>query len=218
LSKALAILFLSRFIDSGKRGFQIGFSVGLGFALLENMSYILGALLSGENTALSFILTTVLRAIGSIPGHATWTAISGFAIGHHISKNNHSKSLIDGIYEKKKITKQESQWALFDNKTGELISSSSIKPQTVLPKWLSAGKDKEIKITKSPTLAIFIAIFCHAIWNGTLWISGRIFYDSPIAIKFVIDLGLVTTLIVILWFILRRLIPYAVDDRNSLLS
>ena len=218
LSKALAILFLSRFIDSGKRGFQIGFSVGLGFALLENMSYILGALLSGENTALSFILTTVLRAIGSIPGHATWTAISGFAIGHHISKNNHSKSLIDGIYEKKKITKQESQWALFDNKTGELISSSSIKPQTVLPKWLSAGKDKEIIITKSPTLAIFIAIFCHAIWNGTLWISGRIFYDSPIAIKFVIDLGLVTSLIVILWFILRRLIPYAVDDRNSLLS
>ena len=218
LSKALAILFLSRFIDSGKRGFQIGFSVGLGFALLENMSYILGALLSGESAALSFILTTVLRAIGSIPGHATWTAISGFAIGHHISKNNHSKSLIDGIYEKKKITKQESQWALFDNKTGELISSSSIKPQTVLPKWLSAGKDKEIKITKSPTLAIFIAIFCHAIWNGTLWISGRIFIDSPILIKIVIDLVLVTTLIVILWFILRRLIPYAVDDRNSLLS
>ena len=218
LSKALAILFLSRFIDSGKRGFQIGFSVGLGFALLENMSYILGALLSGESAALSFILTTVLRAIGSIPGHATWTAISGFAIGHHISKNNHSKCLIDGIYEKKKITKQESQWALFDNKTGELISSSSIKPQTVLPKWLSAGKDKEIKITKSPTLAIFIAIFCHAIWNGTLWISGRIFIDSPILIKIVIDLVLVTTLIVILWFILRRLIPYAVDDRNSLLS
>ncbi|MAP58972.1 MAG: hypothetical protein CL978_01925 [Euryarchaeota archaeon] len=218
LSKALAILFLSRFIDSGKRGFQIGFSVGLGFALLENMSYILGALLSGESAALSFILTTVLRAIGSIPGHATWTAISGFAIGHHISKNNHSKSLIDGIYEKKKITKQESQWALFDNKTGELISSSSIKPQTVLPKWLSAGKDKEIKITKSPTLAIFVAIFCHAIWNGTLWISGRIFIDSPILIKIVIDLVLVTTLIVILWFILRRLIPYAVDDRNSLLS
>ena len=218
LSKALAILFLSRFIDSGKRGFQIGFSVGLGFALLENMSYILGALLSGESAALSFILTTVLRAIGSIPGHATWTAISGFAIGHHISKNNHSKSLIDGIYEKNKITKQESQWALFDNKTGELISSSSIKPQTVLPKWLSAGKDKEIKITKSPTLAIFVAIFCHAIWNGTLWISGRIFIDSPILIKIVIDLVLVTTLIVILWFILRRLIPYAVDDRNSLLS
>ena len=87
-----------------------------------------------------------------------------------------------------------------------------------MPKWLSAGKDKEIKITKSPTLAIFIAIFCHAIWNGTLWISGRIFIDSPILIKIVIDLVLVTTLIVILWFILRRLIPYAVDDRNSLLS
>ena len=152
LSKALAILFLSRFIDSAKRGFQIGFSVGLGFALLENMSYILGALFSGEGAALSFIITTVLRAIGSIPGHATWTAISGFAIGYHISKNNHSKSLIDGTFENKKNIKQESQWALFD-KNGQLISSSSVKVQPVLPKWISAGKDKEIKLTKSPTRA-----------------------------------------------------------------
>ena len=218
LSKALAILFLSRFIDSGKRGFQIGFSVGLGFALLENMSYILGALFSGEGAAISFIFTTVLRAIGSIPGHATWTAISGFAIGHHISKNNHSKSLIDGIYEKKKVIKQESKWVLFDKKTGQLISSSSVKVQPVLPKWLSAGKEKEIQLTKSPTKAILIAIFCHAVWNGTLWLSGRILIDSPVIIQIAVNLILITVLIVILWMILRRLIPYATDDRNSLLS
>ena len=109
------------------------------------MSYILGALLSGESAALSFILTTVLRAIGSIPGHATWTAISGFAIGHHISKNNHSKSLIDGIYEKKKITKQESQWALFDNKTGELISVQASNLKLFCLNGLVLVKIKKLK-------------------------------------------------------------------------
>ena len=218
LSKALAVLFLSRFIDSAKRGFQIGFSVGLGFALLENMSYILGALFSGEGAAISFVFTTVLRAIGSIPGHATWTAISGFAIGHHVSKNKRSKSLIDDGYEMVKPIRQESQWVLLDKKSGQLISSSNITTQPVLPKWLSAGKEKEIQLTRSPAKAIFIAIFSHAIWNGTLWLSGIVLIDSPAYIQIIVNLILIITLIVILWIILRRLIPYAIDDRNSLLS
>ena len=64
ISKALAVLCLARFIDSSKRGFQIGFSVGLGFALLENMTYILNSLLTGEGAAISFVFTAILRAIG----------------------------------------------------------------------------------------------------------------------------------------------------------
>ena len=87
ISKAFAVLFLARFIDSPKRGFQIGFSVGLGFALLENMIYILSSIFAGEGAAISFIFTAVLRAIGSIPGHATWTAISGYAIGQYVLSN-----------------------------------------------------------------------------------------------------------------------------------
>ena len=79
-------------------------------------------------------------------------------------------------------------------------------------------KEKEIQLTKSPTKAILIAIFCHAVWNGTLWISGRLLIDSPIIIQITVNLILISILIVILWMILRRLIPYAIDDRNSLLS
>jgi len=199
LSKAAAVLLLSRFIDSSKRGFQIGFSVGLGFALLENMTYILSSLLTGEAVAISFIITTVLRAIGSIPGHATWTAITGYALGHYIVTKKQSNSDMDN---------SESQWVLFDKKTGSPISSSSMdKQEIILPKWLSAGNNKTIKITKSPVKALLIAILCHGVWNGSMWLTGVLVIDNPMNLSFIIQILVVVLLISILWFILRRIIP-----------
>ena len=214
LSKAVAILFLSRFIDSPKRGFQIGFSVGLGFALLENMSYILSSIAVGEGAAISFILTTVLRAIGSIPGHATWTAITGFAIGHYITDKKRNHDIINNV---QKINKKdnESQWILFDKKTGQPISSSSTNIQPVLPKWLSAGEKKAIAMTKSPLKALLIAMLCHGIWNGTMWVSSKLLVNTSLLFSFIVNMTLVIILITILWTILRRLIPYAISDRGS---
>ena len=43
ICKAAFVLSLYKMIDSPKRGFQIGFSVGLGFALLENLIYIMNS-------------------------------------------------------------------------------------------------------------------------------------------------------------------------------
>jgi RsiW-degrading membrane proteinase PrsW (M82 family) len=214
ISKAVAILFLARFIDSPKRGFQIGFSVGLGFALLENMSYILSSLFVGEGAAISFILTTVLRAIGSIPGHATWTAITGFAIGHHITTQKRNRDIINGVQDSTRKD-NESPWILFDKKTGTPISSSSVNVSPVIPKWLSAGEQNAIQMTKSPIKALLIAILCHGTWNGTMWLSSRLLADKSLIFMFLVDMILVAVLIVILWIILRRLIPYAIDDRNS---
>ena len=214
ISKAAAILFLSRFIDSPKRGFQIGFSVGLGFALLENMSYILSSLAVGEGAAISFILTTVLRAIGSIPGHATWTAITGFAIGHYITEKKRNQDIINGVQDLAKKD-SESQWILFDKKTGTPISSSSVDVKPEIPKWLSAGEKNAIKMTKSPITALLIAILCHGTWNGTLWLSGKLLVGKSLIFIFLVEMTLVVILIVILWIILRRLIPYAINDRSS---
>ena len=42
LCKAGAIWFFASKIKSPKHGFQIGFTVGLGFAILENLMYIAG--------------------------------------------------------------------------------------------------------------------------------------------------------------------------------
>ena len=209
ISKALAVLFLARFIDSPKRGFQIGFSVGLGFALLENMIYILGSILAGEGAAITFIFTAVLRAIGSIPGHATWTAISGYAIGHYvISKRWNERSL--GVFDKSK-TQQDSQWILFDGKTGQpMISSRTEKVAPLLPKWLSAGQNKMFKITDKPIKAVGIAILFHAIWNGSLWTISVALQDTSIGIQIFANLLITFTLIALLWTILRRLVPFAV--------
>lgn len=214
LSKAAAILFLARFIDSPKRGFQIGFSVGLGFALLENMIYILSSIVVGEGAAISFVLTTVLRAIGSIPGHATWTAITGFAIGHYIIEKKRNQDIINGVQQTNK-SDNESQWILFDKKTGAPISSSNVNVEPVIPKWLSAGEKNAIRMTKSPISALLIAIFCHGMWNGTMWVTSKLLVNESLLFSFIVEMTLVIILIIILWSVLRRLIPYAINERNS---
>ncbi len=76
--KAMAVAIFLPYIKGPKHGFQVGFTVGLGFALIENFQYI-GVSLLGGPVGLSF--TILVRGIGSIPGHAVWTAISGTAIG-----------------------------------------------------------------------------------------------------------------------------------------
>jgi hypothetical protein len=76
--KAMAVALFLPYIKGPKHGFQVGFTVGLGFALIENFQYI-GLSLLGGPVGLSF--TILVRGIGSIPGHAVWTAISGTAIG-----------------------------------------------------------------------------------------------------------------------------------------
>ena len=213
LSKACAVLFLARFIDSPKRGFQIGFSVGLGFALLENMIYILGAIFTGEGAAISFVFTAILRAIGSIPGHATWTGITGYAIGCYVI-NNRSNKMSLGVFDKSK-SNLESQWILFNKKSGQpMISSKSEIGIKSIPKWLSAGQDKMITMTDKPVKAILIAIICHALWNGSLWLTSVILQDSSLLIQIIANIVTIITLIVLLWVILRRLIPYALEEGN----
>jgi len=78
LFKGAAVAIFLPSIKGPKHGFQIGFTVGLGFALIENFQYIGMSLLGGP---LGITLTILIRGIGSIPGHAVWTAITGTAIG-----------------------------------------------------------------------------------------------------------------------------------------
>ena len=76
--KMLAVCMFLPMIRNARQGFQVGFTVGLGFALIENLTYIMG---SGVYGAIQLTLTTIVRGIGSIPAHALWTGVTGFAVG-----------------------------------------------------------------------------------------------------------------------------------------
>ena len=175
ICKGIAVAFFYNSMNSGKRGFQIGFTVGLGFALIENLQYILMSFGGGFT---GFALTTLIRGIGSIPGHAFWTGITGFSMGVLASKNN-SKSL----EKKEKDTNQV--WKLFDPKTGNEILNDSItinkkiltpideqphnwftiSKNEIVPKMQSVGRG--IQPPSNVGSALLTAIFAHALWNGT---------------------------------------------------
>ena len=88
--KLLAICLFLPTIRNAKKGFQVGFTVGLGFALIENLVYILGSAFGG---APSLTLTALMRGIGSIPAHGLWTGISGFGLGYYSQTTDADKRM-----------------------------------------------------------------------------------------------------------------------------
>ena len=91
--KMIAVCLFLPSIKNARKGFQIGFTVGLGFALIENLTYILG-ITFGPAGAIGLTLTTLVRGIGSIPGHALWTGITGYGIGCFAEKTDVDKRML----------------------------------------------------------------------------------------------------------------------------
>ena len=90
--KFLAVLCFISSIKGPKTGFQVGFTVGLGFAIAENFQYLLLSYGGGGFTGL--FITSLIRGIGSIPGHAVWTSFSGAALGWWISNPDNKAKVI----------------------------------------------------------------------------------------------------------------------------
>ncbi|MDP6864759.1 MAG: PrsW family glutamic-type intramembrane protease [Candidatus Poseidoniaceae archaeon] len=200
LSKAALVLALHRIIDSPRRGFQVGFSVGLGFALLENLQYILGSLLGGEAMAFSYGLTTVVRGIGSIPGHAFWTALSGTAIGWHLSRKR-------GVGLNTAKT-EVSNWMIFDSSSGQIMrhQENVSLMQVKIRNWLYKPFDRVWKLPMSPLLGIALAISGHSFWNGSFWLVAKLTEDSDIVVQIVVSLIWMVVLVLGLWFIARQIL------------
>ena len=122
LCKGVAVVLCARYIDSPRRGFQVGFTVGLGFAIVENFIYILSSFGGGW---IGFTLTSLIRGIGSIPGHALWTGLTGLTIGWLLYNNkNLSKSVGEALGAiDEEIHRPD--LILLDPKTGLVVSDAT---------------------------------------------------------------------------------------------
>ena len=198
LCKAAFVLSLHKMIDSPKRGFQIGFSVGLGFALLENLLYVMG---SFGGLAVTYSMTTVLRGIGSIPGHALWTGLSGVSIGWYLCTRR-------GIPKGDLSHQNSTTWMVFDKGTGQVVNTErelSSMGKTVRG-WLYKPIDKVWKLPRNPVIGLGLAISGHAAWNGSLWFVSWLFIETDIIVQFIASLVWIAILIVALWVIGREIL------------
>ena len=198
LCKAAFVLSLYKLIDSPKRGFQIGFSVGLGFALLENLQYIMG---SFSGLAVTYSLTTIIRGIGSIPGHALWTGLSGVSIGWFLCTKR-------GIKPQNLQAQDQTNWVVFDGETGHIVNTQrelSSMGRTVRG-WLYKPFDKVWNLPRSPIAGISLAILGHAIWNGSSWIVSWLFMETDIVVQVIASLSWILVMIVTLWVIGREIL------------
>ena len=181
ICKGIFILAFASSIDSPKRGFQVGFTVGLGFAMLENLIYILSSTLGGP---ISFTFTALLRGIGSIPGHAFWTGLTGTGLGWHLMKrkiqnnvNTNNPTLLNNNDNGNQI-----EWKLLDPKSGEFVGDEGKKDSVISPATELLGEfrlpllepitkheyKRGLPTPKNPIIGLLLAIMGHAFWNGTL--------------------------------------------------
>ena len=199
ICKALAVFALAGLIDSKKRGFQVGFTVGLGFALLENLQYILFSLFAGEVMAFSYGLTSVVRGIGSIPGHAMWTACSGYAIGSILEQRKQS-SLIPDIKELNLVNPLETDISQTSNSFSHLTKDSMF------------SKSSDLELPTSLPVMLSIAIFGHAFWNGSSVLMAYISQRLDPVLGLIAELMWIVVLITLLWTVGRFVIAAAMEE------
>lgn len=199
ICKALAVFALAGLIDSKKRGFQVGFTVGLGFALLENLQYILFSLFAGEVMAFSYGLTSVVRGIGSIPGHAMWTACSGYAIGSILEQRKQS-SLIPDIKELNLVNPLETEISQTPNSFSHLTKDSMF------------SKSSDLELPTSLPVMLSIAIFGHAFWNGSSVLMAYISQRLDPVLGLIVELMWIVVLITLLWTVGRFVIAAAMEE------
>jgi len=204
LSKALAVLALSHLIISPKHGFYVGSTVGLGFALLENATYISMALAS-DYSSIAYFFTATLRGLSSIPGHAMWTGLTGYAIGCWLARGHRLPSLSGTAY----LSEQnDANWILYD-KEGRAIPNTSwaTMPSDRMIRLLSRHQKHAWPMPQTLSTGLLLAILGHALWNGSSWGVGMLLADSESLLAVLLQLMWLAVMVLTLWFCILRWLP-----------
>ncbi len=203
ICKALAVWMLRDRIHSLRHAFLIGFSVGLGFAMLENLQYIAISMAGGPIT---FTMTSLFRGVGSIPGHAIWTATSALGIGALLSRQEAhlrrtkiaAEALGIRLKQDESLDEPEQTWMLFDAKTGSAVD---IAIDSRIP-YEDHDNRGRIPLPTNPILALFIAMCGHALWNGTSISISIIFSQFSIGIQIMAQIAHIILLTgLLLWYL-----------------
>lgn len=213
LSKALAVLALSHLIISPKHGFYVGSTVGLGFALLENAQYISLALV-GDYSSISYFFTAMIRGLSSIPGHALWTGLSGYAIGCWIARGNRLPSLSE---RSSYVTHNaKARWVLYNkNGTPESTTGWANIPSDRMMKFVARWEQQAWNLPRTIPAGIGAAMLGHGLWNGTSWGVSRLLSDVDPAISLVLQLAWMMLMIATLWLFILRWLPSIVLDASD---
>lgn len=188
--KGLAVLLFFSQMRSPRHGFQIGFTVGLGFAIIENLSYVMSAGFSpAGGDPISFAFTILIRGIGSIPGHAFWTSLTGVGFGWMAYRNRKQALMSAAALGRKVDAPKENavDWILVDPTTGQKIATTQDElegeqiassmaqiwsPQHT-PMTHTTAPKKESFGLPLPTNAVtgwLLAMTGHATWNGSTYL------------------------------------------------
>jgi RsiW-degrading membrane proteinase PrsW (M82 family) len=80
LSKAIVLIVVLKEVNSRYDGLIYGVTAGMGFAMMENLTYSLGALASGSGWG----MITLIRGLASTVGHGVTAGLIGYAVGAYI--------------------------------------------------------------------------------------------------------------------------------------
>lgn len=204
LSKALAVLALSHLILSPKHGFYVGSTVGLGFALLENAQYVFMALL-GEYSSVSYLFTAVLRGVSSIPGHAMWTGMTGYAVGCWMQRGQRLPTLSGTSYLSEDAN---ANWVLYD-KHGNAVSTSAwtTVPSDRMVRLLQRHRSRSWPMPTTLPMGLILAMVGHGLWNGTSWGLGVLLAENESWMAVLVQLGWLACMIGLLWLCILRCLP-----------
>jgi RsiW-degrading membrane proteinase PrsW (M82 family) len=82
-SKPWGVFLVRKEVRSRLDGLIFGVTCGVGFALIENISYEFSFLLTGQDPAAVWTLGALARGLGSIMIHATGAGLIGYAYGRY---------------------------------------------------------------------------------------------------------------------------------------
>ena len=151
--------------------------------------------------AFSYGLTSVVRGIGSIPGHAMWTACSGYAIGHILEQRRQPNHIPD-----------VKQWNLI-NPRNHSREYNVPNPQQFMSQSMFS-KSSNLNLPTSLPAMLGIAMFGHAFWNGSSVLMSTMSRGLNPLVGLIAELVWIVILIGLLWTVGRFVIAAAMEEGN----